>query len=98
MRAASHDKTQLKGSVFPKLVCDDVLVWELNSNKHIIIKSSCPVKHLPKERRDHCQRNHSDSLVCELHVFNLAKYELPDWLFHQFTGTIRQNVPVGCCA
>lgn len=25
MRAASHDKAQLKGSVFPKLVRDDVL-------------------------------------------------------------------------
>lgn len=28
MRATSHDKIQLKRSVFSKLVCDDVLVFE----------------------------------------------------------------------
>lgn len=105
MRAASHDKTQLKGSVFPKLACDDDLVWELNGTvTDIIIKSSYPVNHSPKQQRDHCQRNHGDILVCELPVFNLPKHELPDWLFHQITGTIRlqqrknRRVPVGGCA
>lgn len=96
MGAASHDKTQPKGSVLPKLVCDGVLVFESWTVTNIMIKSSCPVK----QRRDHGQRNHSD--VRELHVFNLPKCELPDWLFHRFTGTIQlcknQNVPVGCCA
>lgn len=86
MRAASHDKTQLKDSVFAKLVCDDVLVWELNGDKQLEIL--LPSKTLPKQQRDHCQRNHSDRLLCEL-MLNLPKYELPDWWLHQFTGTMQ---------